>query len=423
MSIILSKNLKQKQSVKLTPSLKKSIDLLQLSRFELIKKIDKEIIENPFLEKNDANNDYKDFNHSDFSFDIESKVNLREFLITQLDDFHLNEKEIKIAKLIIGCIDESGELSESTEQIEEISNYIYSEKEIENILLNIIHKLSPSGIGYRNYKECIKIQIDNKKNISKAKRSLIEDILLNDRLDNLSEIKQIAHKNGYTDKEFKSALGEIKNCDLSPGLNFEKTDFIEADLKVSFVEKNFKVVFNDNNFPLIKLDDDLINDVKKELKKKKNEEILQKINDAKWLLTSVKKRNDTVKNVGEYICTKQIAFFEDNPLKLNTLSNKEIADEIGVHPSTVSRILRNKYIDTPKGVIPLKSLLLSSVSKTRDISATQLMKLIKDIVNSENKPKSDKKIAIELNKRGFSLARRTISKYRKKNNIPSSRYR
>ena len=423
MSIILSKNLKQKQSVKLTPSLKKSIDLLQLSRFELIKKIDKEIIENPFLEKNDANNDYKDFNHSDFSFDIESKLNLREFLITQLDDFHLNEKEIKIAKLIIGCIDESGELSESTEQIEEISNYIYSEKEIENILLNIIHKLSPSGIGYRNHKECIKIQIDNKKNISKAKRSLIEDILLNDRLDNLSEIREIAHKNGYTDKEFKSALGEIKNCDLSPGLNFEKTDFIEADLKVSFVDKNFKVVFNDNNFPLIKLDDDLINDVKKELKKKKNEEILQKINDAKWLLTSVKKRNDTVKNVGEYICTKQIAFFEDNPLKLNTLSNKEIADEIGVHPSTVSRILRNKYIDTPKGVMPLKSLLLSSVSKTRDISATQLMKLIKDIVNSENKPKSDKKIAIELNKRGFSLARRTISKYRKKNNIPSSRYR
>ena len=423
MSIILSKNLKQKQSVKLTPSLKKSIDLLQLSRFELIKKIEKEIIENPFLEKNDANNDFEDFNHSDFSFDIESKVNLRESLITQLDDFHLNEKEIKIAKLIIGCIDESGELSESTDQIEEISNFIYSEKEIENILLNIIHKLSPSGIGYRNHKECIKIQIDNKKNISKAKRSLIEDILLNDRLDNLSEIREIAHKNGYTDKEFKSALGEIKNCDLSPGLNFEKTDFIEADLKVSFVDKNFKVVFNDNNFPLIKLDDDLIRDVKKELKKKKNEEILQKINDAKWLLTSVKKRNDTVKNVGEYICTKQIAFFEDSPLKLNTLSNKEIADEIGVHPSTVSRILRNKYIDTPKGVMPLKSLLLSSVSKARDISATQLMKLIKDIVNSENKPKSDKKIAIELNKRGFSLARRTISKYRKKNNIPSSRYR
>ena len=166
-----------------------------------------------FLEKNNANNDYEDFNHSDFSFDIESKVNLRESLITQLDDFHLNEKEIKIAKLIIGCIDESGELAESTEQIEEISNFIYSEKEIENILLNIIHRLSPSGIGYRNHKECIKIQIDNKKNISKTKRALIENILLNDKLDNLPEIRKIAYENGYTDKEFKSALNEIKNCD------------------------------------------------------------------------------------------------------------------------------------------------------------------------------------------------------------------
>ena len=206
-------------------------------------------------------------------------------------------------------------------------------------------------------------------------------------------------------------------------MNYGTTEFIEADLKISFINKNFKVEFNDENFPLIKLDKDLIDSVKKELKNKKNQQMMQKINDAKWLLTSVKKRNDTVRNVGEYICSKQISFFEDNPLKLNTLSNKEIADEIGVHPSTVSRILRNKYIDTPKGIMPLKSLLVSSVSKTRDISAIQLMKLIQDIINSEKKPKSDKKITIELNKRGFSLARRTITKYRKKNNIPSSRYR
>ena len=94
-----------------------------------------------------------------------------------------------------------------------------------------------------------------------------------------------------------------------------------------------------------------------------------------------------------------------------------------MHPSTVSRILRHKYIDTPKGLMPLKTLMVSSVSKTRNVSPLQLMKIIKDIINSEKKPKSDKKIAIELNKRGFNLARRTISKYRKKNNIPSSRYR
>ena len=421
MAIVLSKNLKQNQSVRLTPSLRKSIDLLQLSRFELIKKIENEIIENPFLEKADNTNNLSDL--SQFDFDIESKLTLRETLIKQLDEFHLNKKEMEISKLIIGCIDESGELIESIEQIEEISNFNFNQIEIEDILRDVIHKLNPSGIGFRSHKECIKIQIDNNPNISKNKRELINIILSNEELDSLNQIKELILNNGFSGNDFNAALDNIKNCDLSPGLNYENTIYIEADLKLSIKDKGFKVNFKEDGFPLIRLDNELIHDVKKELKSKKNAEILKKINDAKWLLTSVKKRNDTVQKVGEYICSKQIAFFEDNTLKINTLGNKEIADEIGIHPSTVSRILRNKYIDTPKGIMPMKSLLISSVSKTRDISAIQLMKLIEGIVNSEKKPKSDKKIAIELNKRGFSLARRTISKYRKKNNIPSSRNR
>jgi RNA polymerase sigma-54 factor len=421
MSIRLSKNLKQSQSVRLTPSLKKSIDLLQLSRFELIRKIENEIIENPFLEN--EKNDHNPVDFGEFDFDIESKLSLRESLIRQLDDFHLNNREMKISKLIIDCIDESGELVESIEQIEEISNFNFTHIEIKENLENIIHKLNPSGVGYRNHKECIKIQIDNNINISLNNRELINIILLNDELDNLSQIKKLVLQNGFSDNDFSSALDIIKNCDLSPGLNYENTQYIEADLKILIKNKALKVSFKEEGFPIIRLDDKLIGDVKKELKLKKNTQILQKINDAKWLLKSVKKRNETVQKVGEYICSKQIAFFEDNPLKINTLSNKEIADKIAVHPSTVSIILRNKYIDNPKGMMPLKSLLISSVSKTRDISATQLMKLIESIVSAEKKPKSDKKIAIELNKRGFGLARRTISKYRKKNNIPSSRYR
>ena len=421
MAIVLSKNLKLSQSIKLTPSLKKSIDLLQLSRFELIKKIENEIIENPFLEKTENNINSSDL--SGFDFDIESKLTLREALLKQLDDFHLDKREMEISKLLIGCIDESGELIESMEQIEEISNFDFNQIEIKDVLESVIHKLNPSGVGFRTHKECIKIQIDNNLNISKNKRELIHIILSNEKLDNIDEIKKLILKNGFSVNDFNSALDQIKNCDLSPGLNYENTHYIEADLKVSIKDKGFKVNFKNDGFPLIKLDDELIDNVKKELKSQKNTKILEKINDAKWLLTSVKKRNETVQKVGEYICSKQIAFFENNPLKINTLSNKEIADEIGVHPSTVSRILRNKYIDTPKGIMPMKSLLMSSVSKTRDISATQLMILIEDIISSEKKPKSDKKIAIELNKRGFSLARRTISKYRKKNNIPSSRNR
>ena len=151
--------------------------------------------------------------------------------------------------------------------------------------------------------------------------------------------------------------------------------------------------------------------------------LIEKIQDARWLLSSVKKRNETVIKVGKLICSKQISFLQDNPLKINPLTNKNLSDELGLHPSTVSRILRSKYIDTPKGILPLKSLLVSSVSKTRDVTPIQLMQLIKSIIENEKKPKSDNKIAIELNKRGFNLARRTITKYRKKINIPSSRNR
>lgn len=422
MGIILAKNLKQRHSVKLTPSLKKSIDLLQLSRFELIKKIEKEMDENPFLEKEENSYETNSSYDKNFDFDIESKLTLRENLIDQLTDFRLSKKEIEISKLIIDCIDESGKLAEEIHEIEEISKFTFQAFEIEEVLKTIIQKLSPYGVGYRDHKECIKIQIDNS-HIPKKKKLIIMKILFNERLDNFKEIEESMIREGLSKKDFDDAVDEIKKCDLSPGLNFEKIKFIEPDLKISVKNNNFNVEFIQESFPIIKTDDVLINKVKEEIKLKNNNRILQKINDAKWLLTSVKKRNDTIKSVGEYICSKQVAFFDNNPLKINSLSNKEIAKELRIHPSTVSRILRYKYIETPKGIIPLKSLLVSSVSRIRDISAIQLMKLIKDTIKSEKKPKSDKKIAIELNKKGFGLARRTIAKYRKLNNIPSSRYR
>jgi len=421
MGIVLSKNLKQKQSIRLTPSLKKSIDLLQLSRYELIKKIENEIIENPFLEKKDIDYDHS-FSKQGFDFDIESKKTLRKTLLDQVNELNLCKKDEQISKIIIDCIDESGMLAEDIHEIEKLSNFVFTDLEIQYVLKDIIHKLEPSGVGFRNYNECISIQITNS-NITKNQKILINKILTNKNLDNLDEIKLKLIKEGAKQKDVDQAINEIKSCDLSPGLNFDNTQYIEADLKLLVNNHEIKIEFIEDNFPIISTDDELIEKVKKELKNQKNEDLIEKINEAKWLLRSVKKRNDTVQKVGRYVCLKQISFFNENPLKINTLTNKQIADEIGVHPSTVSRILRNKYIETPKGVMPLKSLLISSVSKTRNVSPLQLMKLIEDIIKSEKKPKSDKKIAIELNKRGFDLARRTITKYRKKNNIPSSRYR
>jgi len=424
MAISLIKEFKQKQKISLTPLLKKSIDLLQLSRYELIQKIDQEIEFNPFVEK-EITDDFEfdeNYNDADFDFNVAAVENLRESLINQVNDLSLNNQQKEIALIIVECIDESGQLLEELDEIEEMLSYKYSIGDISNVLKDIVQKLEPIGVGFRDFKECIKIQINSKKFNHKIK-ALCQEILSQNGSESLEEIINTFQKRGYAVKDIEKAMNEIKSCDLSPGLNYENTNYIIPDLKIELKEKSLSVNFINDTFPKIKIDHDLIEKTNTQLKNNPNKELADKIQDAKWLLSSIKKRNDTVMQVGELICKRQISFLQDNPLKINPLSNKSLSDELGLHPSTVSRILRSKYIDTPKGIIPLKSLLVSSVSKTRDVTPLQLMQLIESIIENEKKPKSDNKIAIELNKRGFNLARRTITKYRKKLNIASSRNR
>ena len=424
MAISLIKEFKQKQKISLTPLLKKSIDLLQLSRYELIQKIDQEIEINPFVEK-EITDDFEfdeNYNDADFDFNVAAVENLRESLINQVNDLSLNDEQKEIALIIVECIDESGQLLEELDEIEEMLSYKYSISDISHVLKDIVQKLEPIGVGFRDFKECIKIQINSKKFNHKIK-ALCQEILNQNGSESLEEIINTFQKRGYAVKDIEKAMNEIKSCDLSPGLNYENTNYIIPDLKIELKEKSLSVNFINDTFPKIKIDHDLIEKTNTQLKNNPNKELADKIQDAKWLLSSIKKRNDTVMQVGELICKRQISFLQDNPLKINPLSNKSLSDELGLHPSTVSRILRSKYIDTPKGIIPLKSLLVSSVSKTRDVTPLQLMQLIESIIENEKKPKSDNKIAIELNKRGFNLARRTITKYRKKLNIASSRNR
>ena len=424
MAISLIKEFKQKQKISLTPLLKKSIDLLQLSRYELIQKIDREIEVNPFVEKEltDEIEYDENYNDSDFDFNLAAVETLRDSLINQVNDINLNENEKIISLNIIDCLDESGQLVDELEDIAEMMQKEVSIFEINEVLVNIIQDLEPAGIGFRNFKECIKIQI-KKKNLNKGIKSICLEILDQNQSESLDEIVIQFTKKGYSNSQIDKAMNEIKSCDLSPGLNFENINYIIPDLKIELKNQSLNVEFINDTFPKIKIDEDLIEKTNIQLKKNPNKQISEKIQNAKWLLSSIKKRNDTVMQVGELICKRQISFLQDNPLKINPLSNKNLSDELGLHPSTISRILRSKYIDTPKGIIPLKSLLVSSVSKTRDVTPIQLMQLIESIIENEKKPKSDNKIALELNKRGFNLARRTITKYRKKLNISSSRNR
>ena len=423
MAISLIKEFRQTQKVSLTPLLKKSIDLLQLSRYELIQKIESEIEVNPFIEKEELEDfDFKISNSEDFDFEIAASENLRENLIKQITDLSLDKDSSLIALSIIDSLDESGQLIDEIDDLKSIMNFKFNFNEIENILLNVIHKLEPAGIGFRNFKECIKIQIVSKQLPQKIK-DIAENILLQSKSDDLDNVRKELVSQGLDVGDIDKAIHEIKSCDLSPGLNFEHTNFVIPDIRIRLENNELYTDFVTDNFPKIKIDEDLLDSMSQELKKIPNKELAEKIQDAKWLISSVKKRNDTIFKVGELICKKQISFFGENPLKINPLSNKELAEELNLHPSTISRILRSKYIDTPKGIMLLKSLLVSSVSKTRNVTPLQLMQLIKNIISEEKNPKSDNKIAVELNKRGFNLARRTITKYRKKLNLPSSRNR
>ena len=207
MGIALSKNFEQKQNLKLTPSLKKSIDLLQLSRSDLVQKIESHINENPFLNKTDQNIENKNFKSE--NHDFASDESLKDHLLSQLNDLKISKNDLKLCNYIIDSIDETGMIYQSSSEIKKAINCLSNEPEIEFLITNIIHKFNPPGVGFRNYKECIKIQID-RRNISKKKKLLIYKILFNKELDDLNKIKKSLIKKGIDENDFNKAFDEIK---------------------------------------------------------------------------------------------------------------------------------------------------------------------------------------------------------------------
>ena len=421
MAIKLVREFKQNQQLSITPQLKKSIDLLQLSRLEIINKINNEIEENPFLKKDFDNDQTSNFDDMDLLDNLSNDLTLQNYLEDQLQDIKLSHSEKKIAQVIIQSLEENGLLQIDLDEIEELMEFAYSVKEIKNVLVNIIHDLEPAGVGARNFKETIYIQL-NKQEIPSEELEIASKILFNPQFSSFeaAESDLLQH---YSKDAVASALKRIKQCDLSPGLEFESSQIIQPDLEViPDNNQNLNVRFRKDNFPLISLDKDLEQLVKNK-KNKANKELKEKMGEAKWLIRAINKRNETVQNVGMLICKIQADFLSNKSAELNPVSNIDLARELRISASTVSRILRSKYIQTPKGAVSMKSLLASSVSKTRKVTPMQLMEEIQKIIEGERKKLSDQKISDLLNKRGFNLARRTISKYRKKINLPNSRNR
>ena len=419
MAIKLVREFQQKQQVTITPQLKKSIDLLQLSRVEIINKIHAEAEDNPFLIK-ESEGDVS-FNHSN---DDEMLANLAEtetlksYLETQVNDLNLKELQQEIAMLLIQSLEESGLMQLNVEELEELFNHRINIDQILGVLINVVQHLEPAGIGARDFKELIFLQL-RKKNLTENQLQLIEEILYNPAFNDFEEAQNKLQKK-FLPKDVSIALDLIKSCDLSPGLDFERTQYIQADIEIIHSENNFTINFVEEHFPKLAFDEELENLTKQG---EVNIKLKEKILDAKWLIRSINKRNETIQRVGTLICQKQIKFLSSESIQLNPLSNIELANDLKVSTSTISRILRSKYIQTPNGIVLMKSLLSASVSKTKKVTPMKLMEEIQQIILNSATSLSDQKITNILNLRGFSLARRTIAKYRMKLSIPNSRKR
>lgn len=420
MVIKLVREFQQRQQLSMTPQLRKSIDLLQLSRIEIINKINAEIEDNPFIIKKDPAEILSPGYDDELMANLPEMVTLPTYLQNQLEDLRLTNAENKIGAVIIQSLDESGLLSIDLDELEELLEFKSSVEDIRLVLENIIQHLDPAGIGARNFKELVHLQL-KRKDLSKNQQELVHEILFNPDFKNFEHAKSTL-LDRFPAEEIQQTLSLIKACDLSPGLDFESIQMIYPDVEILPAKEGLDIQFIQENFPQLSLDTEL-EQLAKDKKNPVNIALQEKIADAKWLIRSVKKRNETVREVGELICRMQAEFLLGQSLQLNPLSNLELARELKLSPSTISRILRSKYIQTPKGAVSMRSLLSASVSKTRRVTPQQLMEEIARVISDSPQKLSDQKLVEMLNKRGFNLARRTIAKYRLKLNIPNSRKR
>ena len=241
MAIKLVREFQQKQQVAITPQLKKSIDLLQLSRVEIINKIHAEAEDNPFLIKElkeDVSFDHYNNNNDDDGLlsNLAEIVTLQNSLESQVNDLNLSKSQQEIAMTLIQSLDESGLLQLNSEELEDLFKHRIQVDKILDVLINIIHNCEPAGIGARDFKELISLQL-KRKNLGQRQLQLINEILYNPNFNDFKEAQNELQKT-FPPEEINIALDLIKSCDLSPGLDFESTQYIQADIEIIPSEEN-----------------------------------------------------------------------------------------------------------------------------------------------------------------------------------------
>ncbi len=447
--------LEQSQKLIMTPELRQAIQMLQYTSLELNNYIKQEMEVNPLLEwekpaevvqevaeteikLDETEIDWKEYleKYDDISYKVEVDKNkkdysfenytsygetLKDYLIEQLNMINIDASEYKTGEYIIQNIDNNGYLIATVEEMAE--QLKHSAEEIETIL-SVIQAFEPYGVGARNLKECLLIQLKDEKNykIKQIVEDHLEDIAQN-------KIAVISKALGISNIKTQEYIDIIKSLEPKPGRSFkgsEDVKYIIPDATIEEINGEFYIFINDITGPRLNINEYYRNLLKTTKDQKTTEYLESKFNSAMWIIKSIEQRRQTMYKVIESILKYQKDFFLYGEKRLNPLTLKDVAEDIEMHESTISRATSGKYVQTPRGLFELKYFFTAGLSaRIGEISTTSVKSIIKGIIKDENpkKPLSDQVITDMLKAREIIISRRTVAKYREELHIPSSSMR
>lgn len=482
---MLKQFLQFKLSQKLSPQQIQLMKLIQLPTLAFEQRLKQELEENPALEggkentdefDDDFSNTSEEINDSEtiaaddinvddylsddeipdyrtqannYSADDEDKsipyasgISFTQHLISQLNTFRLDEEEYKIAEFLVGSVDSSGYLRRSLEDIMDdlafTQNIYTTEERIKSVLL-IVQQLEPIGVAARNLQECLLIQLKNKKHTSSVE---LATHIIEKAFDQFSKkhYKKLLKKFNINKNQLKDAILEIERLNPKPGGSYSgnnrMVEHVVPDFTIKIVDTQLELTLNGRNAPELHVSREYSNMLKgyKEAKQKSKSQkeavqfIKQKLDAAKWFIEAIKQRQQTLFVTMSAIMHYQRDYFlTGDELKLKPMILKDIADEIEMDVSTVSRVANSKYVDTPYGTKLIKEFFSESMTNDQgeEVSTREIKKILETVIENEDKkkPLTDEKLAITLKEKGYPIARRTVAKYREQLDISVARLR
>ncbi|MFQ1045801.1 RNA polymerase factor sigma-54 [Acinetobacter sp. NIOH-H-8] len=472
----LSVGLRIANSLSLTPQLQQAIRLLQLSSLELEQEIQLQLDSNPLLEKveeqisveslstvdasqkdltNELNADHLPddlpvdtdwddvYTHQPTSLGAaefeerednrQSQQSLQEYMLEQINLLHFSRIDQLIAYCIIDSLDEKGfldaEISEITASVQHLLSSMDYEEEIEEdevlVVLKHIQRLDPIGVGSRNLAECLLIQLDSLPVNTPCRNDAVK-LLQHYELLITNELPKLIKQTGLNQEQLRCAVDLLKTLKPYPGLEFEskESDYQIPDVVVMKKNDCWQVTLNPDVMPKLRLNSFYTNMIRRADQSEDNQYLRNQMLEAKNFIKSIDERHKTLLKVATCIVEHQKSFLEIGPEGMRPLVLRDIAEEVELHESTVSRVTTNKYMLTPRGLFELKYFFSSHVGTTSggEASSTAIRAKIKKMIAEENarKPLSDNAIANLLKEEGIDVARRTVAKYRESLHIPSS---